>query len=119
MMTDWTVVLSVIVIPVTNTIREIDMIVTAAMTGESIDLAATADTVATGKLTFNCILMAGISLILSLVVGNVWIKGSETYQSRINDPQGRRAYAHEFIVMPVLAYRKARKIAKTKSKACA
>merc|ERR1712026_269224 len=55
-----------------------EMTVTAAMTGEEIiDLAAIADIVATGKRTCNCILMAGIYLILSLVVGNVWIQGSE------------------------------------------
>jgi len=44
---------------------------------------ATVTVAATGKPAFKCILMAGISLISSLVEGRFWFKGSETYQSRI------------------------------------
>jgi len=44
---------------------------------------ATVTVAATGKPAFNCILMAGISLISSLVVGRFWFKVSETYQSRL------------------------------------
>lgn len=40
-------------------------------------------TAGTGK-PYECILMMGISLILSLLIGRVWFKGSpETYQSQI------------------------------------
>jgi len=59
--------------------------------------------VTNGKPVCKCILMAGISLILSLVVGRVWIKGSETYHSLLHTiRKAQVAYAHEFIVMPVL-----------------
>merc|ERR1711879_803140 len=109
MKTDSTEVLIGIGIPVTNTIREreeeIDMtIVTeemmtrrgertataAVMTGpgamiediaaETVTVGATVTaTVATAA--FNCTLMAGVALLMSLVVGRIWIMESETHQS--------------------------------------
>jgi len=48
-----------------------------------IDGAETADAATTGRPVSKCTLTAGIALILSLVVGRIWIQGSETYQSRL------------------------------------
>jgi len=87
-----------------DTIREIDMAIvietieevvarettaTAAEMTEGIaaatviDGAETADAATTGRPVSKCTLTAGIALILSLVVGRIWIQGSETYQSRL------------------------------------
>lgn len=50
---------------------------------ETVTVGATVTaTVATGRPAFNCTLMAGVALLMSLVVGRIWIMESETHQSR-------------------------------------
>lgn len=65
----------------TETIREM----TREVIGAAIVIvgAETADAATTGRPACKCTLTAGIALILSLVVGRIWIQGSETYQSRL------------------------------------
>lgn len=67
----------------TGTVAVMTGIVEAAIMIVGATAIATVTVAATGKPAFKCILMAGISLISSLVEGRFWFKGSETYQSRI------------------------------------
>lgn len=89
----------------TEDIAEAAMRIVVVIVIAAVIVAATVipDIVAVTNAVCKCILMAGISLILSLVVGRVWIKGSETYHSLLHTiRKAQVAYAHEFIVMPVL-----------------
>lgn len=67
-----------------------EMTATAVMTEDTAEAVttivgdATVMDIATAGTAYECILMMGISLILSLLIGRVWFKGSpETYQSQI------------------------------------